>query len=304
MVRYTKIDELKHHGIQGQKWGERHGPPYPLNRETHTKIVRGKYVSDRDTLNRGKIAKSKIVGIPQTQWTALDRSLRECAISGTGGAINVAEGIENGTLQRLLRLDRGINEEKVKSVNSNYGEHGTVANCTKCTAALEMMRRGYDVTAGRCWSGGLMDSIVYWFDGAVRRTATGVSKFSDVVFNTLGNNGSGALGVKNSDGSGHSVYCYMDNDGFHIADGQIGEIFSSLPRSKYEEYLNTGELPANLTFRDFSTTMVLFTYLNGFNFDMDATMSVTRLDTATPNLKHMAEDNVLGPPKDEDRRFI
>ncbi|MCI8992270.1 MAG: hypothetical protein HFG80_06010 [Eubacterium sp.] len=25
-------DELFHHGIKGQKWGVRHGPPYPLNR--------------------------------------------------------------------------------------------------------------------------------------------------------------------------------------------------------------------------------------------------------------------------------
>lgn len=24
------IDELKHHGINGQKWGVKHGPPYPL----------------------------------------------------------------------------------------------------------------------------------------------------------------------------------------------------------------------------------------------------------------------------------
>jgi hypothetical protein len=23
-------DELYHHGIKGQKWGVRHGPPYPL----------------------------------------------------------------------------------------------------------------------------------------------------------------------------------------------------------------------------------------------------------------------------------
>ena len=29
VVRYSK--ELRHHGIQGQKWGQRNGPPYPLD---------------------------------------------------------------------------------------------------------------------------------------------------------------------------------------------------------------------------------------------------------------------------------
>lgn len=27
---------LQHHGIKGQSWGERHGPPYPLDYESHT----------------------------------------------------------------------------------------------------------------------------------------------------------------------------------------------------------------------------------------------------------------------------
>ena len=26
-------DELKHHGIKGQKWGVKNGPPYPINSE-------------------------------------------------------------------------------------------------------------------------------------------------------------------------------------------------------------------------------------------------------------------------------
>ena len=32
-------NELYHHGIDGQKWGVRHGPPYPLDREDHNEIV-------------------------------------------------------------------------------------------------------------------------------------------------------------------------------------------------------------------------------------------------------------------------
>lgn len=30
---------LAHHGIDGQKWGVRNGPPYPLSKSTHNKVV-------------------------------------------------------------------------------------------------------------------------------------------------------------------------------------------------------------------------------------------------------------------------
>lgn len=33
-------DELYHHGIKGQRWGKRNGPPYPLNPQTHAAVVR------------------------------------------------------------------------------------------------------------------------------------------------------------------------------------------------------------------------------------------------------------------------
>lgn len=33
-------DELYHHGIQGQKWGQRNGPPYPLSRATLGETMR------------------------------------------------------------------------------------------------------------------------------------------------------------------------------------------------------------------------------------------------------------------------
>lgn len=32
-------NELYHHGIDGQRWGVRHGPPYPLDRADHNKVV-------------------------------------------------------------------------------------------------------------------------------------------------------------------------------------------------------------------------------------------------------------------------
>lgn len=32
-------DELMHHGIDGQKWGKKNGPPYPLSRQDHKQVI-------------------------------------------------------------------------------------------------------------------------------------------------------------------------------------------------------------------------------------------------------------------------
>lgn len=37
MGRYWDDDDLLHHGIKGQKWGVRNGPPYPLERGNQKK---------------------------------------------------------------------------------------------------------------------------------------------------------------------------------------------------------------------------------------------------------------------------
>lgn len=52
-------DELYHHGIKGQRWGRRNGPPYPLSPQTHASVVRsagrGGYTGSKSTKRRGRI---------------------------------------------------------------------------------------------------------------------------------------------------------------------------------------------------------------------------------------------------------
>ena len=38
------MDYLQHHGIEGQKWGVRHGPPYPIERGASVRIKKGTHI--------------------------------------------------------------------------------------------------------------------------------------------------------------------------------------------------------------------------------------------------------------------
>lgn len=49
-------NELLHHGVKGQKWGRRNGPPYPLKRSGNSRIVGSKSSGViEDALREGKI---------------------------------------------------------------------------------------------------------------------------------------------------------------------------------------------------------------------------------------------------------
>lgn len=52
---------LSHHGIDGMKWGVQNGPPYPLDRETHNKVVKqaDNNLKNAKTANLDKWGKSR-----------------------------------------------------------------------------------------------------------------------------------------------------------------------------------------------------------------------------------------------------
>ena len=40
----ASANSLEHHGVKGQKWGERNGPPYPLDTASREKLEKQKTI--------------------------------------------------------------------------------------------------------------------------------------------------------------------------------------------------------------------------------------------------------------------
>lgn len=114
---------LMHHGIPGQKWGKRNGPPYPLSPEISRQVRISRAHTNREN--------------PDVKYTRKNSSL----IAGQPPP----EKLED--LQRK-QTDFSILEDCMEVNNINErSRQGRVFNCQNCSVAYEMRRRGYDVAA-------------------------------------------------------------------------------------------------------------------------------------------------------------
>lgn len=298
-------DELYHHGILGQKWGDRHGPPYPLDTKTSVKIskkgnaARQKRYKDRqDKIKSGKLKRKAKdnTGMSMFMEQSHDNNWQEVEARSTA-AEREAGTYHYSTPAKVAKdfmNDRGIippgyeatwkvhenngdlTEEALRHVNENFHVDGagTTNNCMKCTAALALQELGYGLMAGRCSYGINNQAFEYWWDGAEHSSAS--TDDTDQKLSTFGPGAYGKVGInyssKNDDGSsvrtgGHAVFFKVNDDGkVKYYDGQTGE-----PQifSSYKDLVSA----------------------NGADPDYDST--ITRLDKGTPNWDHLGEDGVI-----------
>lgn len=288
--------ELMHHGIRRQRWGVKNGPPYPLDRKTHARIVKGK--QDRE-LKRYKRKKEGITHLGDQshrryrQVENFDGVQREFRRDGQSfirtfrgiGDTNLASVIARGgdderAWRTLDRPGHRVTSEDLLDVNiqRRYVGPGSDAdgaldaglsnNCAMCSASLFLRGLGYDVQAGRAAAGCLNTASEYWFDGARTYKTKGAQALYKQL-QSFGNQGKGTIGIRHKNGGGHAVYFQMEKsqDGQLrpvIYDGQIAKRYGSLSE-----------------------------FLRAEQADMSQFTRVTRLDGATPNWKHLAEDGVI-----------
>ena len=80
---YTVImhsGELYHHGVMGQKWGQRNGPPYPLDASDHSASERKAGWRESLKSNASKLGASNLKRMQTKQRAARDRKKRDADI--------------------------------------------------------------------------------------------------------------------------------------------------------------------------------------------------------------------------------
>lgn len=150
IIHYS--DELSHHGIKGQQWGVRNGPPYPLDSSVSTgkrlktqKNDEGSaalaYIALMYTLPFApaiaKAAKNKIV---KSNYNKFMKDYED---------IDVATRIKTQKDLPKIKGEHTI-EDDMAMVNAKgrSSVEGRNQNCVLCSVAYNMRRDGYDVVAG------------------------------------------------------------------------------------------------------------------------------------------------------------
>lgn len=282
---------LIHHGIKGQKWGVKNGPPYPLGasqkspaEKRRARVHRPKATdmskarstkADTDDESNAKDANSK-----KRRFQLSDKQKRALKIGAAAvGTALVAYGtyrlIKSDRLDPNTFLDSQLKRKTVeaadfetqikddlKKINRGLPGHfllrGRENNCTSCSMAYEMRRRGYDVIAGKTSEGRSSYEMRGYFKGDVSfdalhgnaflRTKPTAAELNDVV-NKLLSQGEGARGIINGQyvhGGGHSIAYEVHGGKVYFVEGQSGKIYKdatdALGKMYASLYLRTDNL--------------------------------------------------------------
>ena len=233
MVRVTRFkdyglpaDQLMHHGIKGQKWGVRNGPPYPIKEGQH---------SLREQTASGD---KKAGGLLEAYAVAY---LAALALSVTLAPLAVKKADERKSkeyeedyygqrkiknLSDAPRIDPSSMsmDEHMKSINPDYPDMGATQNCMFCTTAMAMRMKGYDVQAEKCPDGWSSNNLKNTFNNF--KSETPKAKSAAQLNNYLASQGDGAYGnliVYWTGGGGHSMFYHVDNGQVNIYDTQANK---------------------------------------------------------------------------------
>lgn len=176
MYTWNDGSYLMHHGILGQKWGKRNGPPYPLDAKSHSKSE--KDAGWRKSLNKSKSKQSKSI---KDKWNDLDPKTKKTVKIGAAvaitslaayglyrtGALNplikkgreaISSSLNNKTYTGRMMYDYQKDEfyskdlveksiDGIKAAVSGCNPSGSMTNCVATSAVNELRRRGRNVVA-------------------------------------------------------------------------------------------------------------------------------------------------------------
>ena len=166
------MNELYHHGVKGQKWGVKNGPPYPLKPEQKTNHnLEGKLGLAPEVAYAVAVATTMVISKAvikakaekyfkehreelQEQYDNLDNikysDINHVNNRKTRDYMNTREDqkTDKDSGLKLKKADT-TKEEDMAAVNPEYNTYNYARyNCALCSMTYDMRRRGYDVIAG------------------------------------------------------------------------------------------------------------------------------------------------------------
>lgn len=105
-------DELMHHGIDGQRWGVTHGPPYPLSRADHKRIIKSAESTEKRNLSYRKSRKFAKRMSDEDLNATIDRLRRE----ETYRNLVSKDKQEKAIARKARALDRKVAKAKLKKL--------------------------------------------------------------------------------------------------------------------------------------------------------------------------------------------
>ena len=274
--------DIKHHGIKGQQWGVRNGPPYPLSKEKSA-AVKEKGRDETPKGNAGLVNKikearekrrvkkveqlKKYISDPETQKRMRKNGEEARRAYRTQMLFEQDEWETTGIMHNYKRnRDRNCikdpetgvykknreysQDEDTKSVNPAYKTYSQSArnNCMCCTTAYELRRRGYEVIANRAAAGYEHDRLKEWFkDPKIEYEDPKTAKESIIK---QGDGARGNIMISMWFG-GHSMVYEVENGQLVVRDCQSGKIYRGKKNDRFFEmskivaYARTDNLEIN-----------------------------------------------------------
>ena len=266
-------DFLAHHGIKGQKWGQRNGPPYPLNpsdKSTAEKKAEGGSGSGNSKVD------AFIKKYQNRQAGMIDPvTATYLTIAAAYVAVYAALVIKNNMdykkdLKEHMDSDVGDIQKRIKGkhtpeqdaaeINKGYSDPdnlGARMNCTLCSTAYDLRRRGYDVKARETKRGRRPEDVARFYNIS-KKDIPEYDNYDSFV-EALRSEPDGARGLTFTGygffDSHHSVAWEKQNGRIIIRDTQCNENFNSVAESGIRpgsmipyKYIRTDDKEINLDY--------------------------------------------------------
>lgn len=236
-------DELYHHGVKGQKWGDRNGPPYPLSSRNHSTLE--KRAGWRKSLDKNSSTSDNkyTLKLSVAQKKAIKIGLAAVGVGlatygaykfGSSGAISrlaadgrsLVNGFDVPTLQ-----EPETHSDSLKAANP----HESTRNCGRCVLAYFARQLGYDMVAPDVGQGlDLVAEMEHCFTFPKPYTPINGTGFTESVDKAKrivlrlakSDDASGAIGVSFKDSGdafrGHAFAWRIENGNVSFFDPQKG----------------------------------------------------------------------------------